>query len=153
MRQNYVVQLSDEDRRICDETVDKLKGSSQEARRARILSQLDVDGSGWCDRQVAEAFCSHVRTVENVRRRCVLEGFRQSDLVREHPAIVCSWQAHWEEIVPFLSVTDTFRKTIFATDHSACCTSCGHPQAGGHRALRQGLARPCRRRGGSSGHS
>ena len=75
MKKKYVVRLSDEERTICDETVDKLKGSSQKARRIRILRQVDADGPGWTDRQVAEAYRCRVQTVENVRRRCVLEGF------------------------------------------------------------------------------
>ncbi|MDE0625538.1 MAG: helix-turn-helix domain-containing protein [Bryobacterales bacterium] len=37
--------------------------------------QTDVDGPGWTDRQVADAYRCRTRTVENVRRRCVLEGF------------------------------------------------------------------------------
>ena len=75
MRKKCVVRLSDEEHRICDETVDKPKGGSQRARRARILRQRDVDGSSWSVRQVAETYRSRVRTDENVRRRCVLEGF------------------------------------------------------------------------------
>lgn len=71
----YVVRLTDEERKICEATVDRLKGSSQKARRARILLQVDADGPGWKDRQVAEAFRCRVKTVENTRRRCVLEGF------------------------------------------------------------------------------
>ena len=71
----YVVRLTDEERKTCEETIGKLKGSSQKARRARILLQVDVDGPAWTDRQVAEAFHCRVQTVEDVRRRCVLEGF------------------------------------------------------------------------------
>ena len=71
----YVVRLTHEERKICEATVDRLKGSSQKARRARVLLQLDADGPGWTDRQVANAFRCRVKTVENTRRRCVLEGF------------------------------------------------------------------------------
>ena len=58
--------------------MDKLAGSSQKARRARILRQVDADGPNWTDRQVAVAFRCRIRTVENTRRRCVLEGFEQA---------------------------------------------------------------------------
>ena len=75
MKKKYIVRLSDEERQICDETIGRLKGSSQKARRARILRQVDADGPNWTDRRVAEAFRCRARTVENVRRRCVLEGF------------------------------------------------------------------------------
>lgn len=71
----YVVRLTDEERKLCEDTIDRLKGGSQKARRARILLQVDADGPSWTDRQVAEAFRCRVQTVENVRRRCVLEGF------------------------------------------------------------------------------
>ena len=71
----YVVRLTDEERKICEETIDRLTGSSQKARRARILLQVDASGPAWTDRQVADAFRCRVKTVENVRRRCVLEGF------------------------------------------------------------------------------
>ena len=74
----YVVRLTDEERKCCDATVDKLAGSSQKARRARILRQVDADGTNWTDRQVAAAFRCRIRTVENTRRRCVLEGFEQA---------------------------------------------------------------------------
>ena len=34
-----------------------------------------MDGPGWTDQKVAEAYRCRTRTVENVRRRCVLEAF------------------------------------------------------------------------------
>ena len=74
----YILRLTDEERKLCDETVDKLAGTSQKARRARILRQVDANGPGWTDRQVAEAFRCRIRTVENTRRRCVLEGFERA---------------------------------------------------------------------------
>ena len=46
----YVVRLTDEERKCCDATVDKLAGSSQKARRARILRQVDADGPNWTGR-------------------------------------------------------------------------------------------------------
>ena len=75
MKKKYIVRLTDEKRQICDDTIDKLKGSSQKARRARILRQVDADGPNWTDRQVAEAYRCRTRTVEKIRRRYVLEGF------------------------------------------------------------------------------
>ncbi len=52
----YIVRLSEAERKTCEEVVKKLKGSSQKARRARILLKVDADGPDWCDQQVAEAF-------------------------------------------------------------------------------------------------
>ena len=37
MHKRYVVRLSDEERSTCEEVIKNLKGSSQKARRARIL--------------------------------------------------------------------------------------------------------------------
>ena len=74
----YIVRLTDEERKLCDETIGRLSGSSQKARRARILRQVDVAGPGWQDQPVAEAYGCRVQTVENVRKRCVLEGFERA---------------------------------------------------------------------------
>ena len=40
----YIVRLSEAERKTCQEVIGKLKGSSQKARRARILLQVDA---GW----------------------------------------------------------------------------------------------------------
>src|SRR6202171_6831102 len=75
MYKKYIVRLSDEERCICQEVIKKLKGSSQKARRARILLKADVDGPGWSDTKIAEAFDCRVQTIENLRKRLVTEGF------------------------------------------------------------------------------
>ena len=82
----YVVRLTDEERKICAATIARLKGSSQKARRARILLQVDAEGPSWTDRQVATAYRCRTQTVENVRRRCVLEGFDLSLQGRQRSA-------------------------------------------------------------------
>ncbi len=69
------MRLSAEERKVCAEVIRKLSGSSEKARRASILLQVDAAGPDWTDRPVAEALGCRVQTVENVRRRCVLEGF------------------------------------------------------------------------------
>ena len=74
MHKRHIVRPTEEERRTCDATSEKLKGSSQKARRARVLLQADVDGPRWTGRQVAEAYRRRTRTVGHVRRRCVLEG-------------------------------------------------------------------------------
>jgi hypothetical protein len=75
MYKKYIVRLSDEERGTCEEVVKKLKGSSQKARRARILLKADADGPGWPDAKIAEAFNCRVQTIEMVRKRLVTEGF------------------------------------------------------------------------------
>ena len=75
MNKKYVVRLSDEERSVCQDIIKKLKGSSQRFRRAQILLKADVDGPGWTDAKIAEAFDCRVQTVEQLRKRLVTEGF------------------------------------------------------------------------------
>ena len=75
MNKKYIVRLSEEERRVCREVVQHLKGTSQKVRRAQILLQADVLGPGWTDTQIAAAYHCRVQTVENVRRALVTDGF------------------------------------------------------------------------------
>ena len=75
MFKKYIVRLSDDERGLCQEVVKSLKGSSQKARRAQILLKADADGPSWPDVKIAEAFNCRVQTIENLRKRLVLEGF------------------------------------------------------------------------------
>ena len=75
MNKKYIVRLSKKERQQLNETVKSLKGSSQKARRARILLKADIKGPGWTDLKIAEAFSCRVQTVENLRKRLVAEGF------------------------------------------------------------------------------
>lgn len=78
MRKKYVVRLTDAERERCVEIVDKLSGTSQKVKRANILLKADAEGPAWTDEEIAEAFRCRRQTVENVRKRCVLEGFEQA---------------------------------------------------------------------------
>ena len=75
MNKKYIVRLSQQERQQLNETVKSLKGSSQKARRAKILLKADIKGPGWTDLKIAEAFSCRVQTVENLRKRWVTEGF------------------------------------------------------------------------------
>ena len=75
MNKKFIVRLSDEERGVCQEIIKKLKGSSQKVRRAHILLKADADGPGWTDSRIAEAFNCRVQTIENLRKRLVIEGF------------------------------------------------------------------------------
>jgi hypothetical protein len=75
MYKKYIVRLSDQERGVCQEIIQKLKGSSQKARRAKILLKADADGPAWPDTKIAEAFDCRVQTVENIRKRLVTESF------------------------------------------------------------------------------
>jgi hypothetical protein len=78
MNKKYVVRLTDQERAELAAVIKKLKGTSQKVRRAQILSKADVDGPGWTDHRVAEAFGCRRQTVENVRQRLVERGFREA---------------------------------------------------------------------------
>jgi Homeodomain-like domain len=78
MNKKYIVRLSDAERRACEKVVSESKGSSQKARRARILLKADADGLAWTDDKISEAFGCRVQTVENVRKRFVTESFESA---------------------------------------------------------------------------
>jgi hypothetical protein len=75
MYKKYVVRLCEDERRVCQEVVKKLNGSSQKVRRAQILLKADADGPAWPDAKIAEAFNCRVQTIENLRKRLVTESF------------------------------------------------------------------------------
>ena len=75
----YIVRLTDEERLLCEDTLKRVSAASQKARRARILLLADADGpDAWIDAEIAKACRCRTATVENVRRRCVLEGFERA---------------------------------------------------------------------------
>ncbi len=71
----FIVDLSDEERQVCQEVVKKLKGTSQKVKRANILLKAD---KRWIDARIAEALDCRVNTVENLRKRFVEVGFEQA---------------------------------------------------------------------------
>ena len=75
MNKKYNVRLSDEERQACQDVVKKLKGTSQKVRRAQVLLKADADGPAWTDARIAEAFNCRVQTIENLRKRVVIESF------------------------------------------------------------------------------
>ena len=74
MAKIYVVRLTPGERRGLEAMVRKGRAAACRIRHANILMKADADGSAWTDTRIAEAFGCHLRTVENVRRRFVLEG-------------------------------------------------------------------------------
>ena len=77
-QKKYIVRLTAQEREVCQQTVRKLSGSSEKVRRAQVLLKADADGPAWTDQQIADAFSCRTKTVENIRQRCVLEGFEQA---------------------------------------------------------------------------
>jgi len=75
VKKKYIVRLTDEERSTLKSFIKKLSGSSQKVRRAQILLKADAEGPSWSDKKIAEAFSCRTKTVENVRKRLVTEGF------------------------------------------------------------------------------
>lgn len=75
MLKKYIVWLSDEERQTCAEVVKKLNGTSQKVRRAQMFLKADVDGPGWTDAKIADAFNCRTQTLEKLTKRLVTEGF------------------------------------------------------------------------------
>jgi hypothetical protein len=78
MQKQYIVSLTDQERRVLVAVIKKLKGTSQKLRRAQILLKADAEGPKWTDRQITEAFSCRTKTVENVRQRLVERGFEET---------------------------------------------------------------------------
>ena len=75
MAKKYIVRLSEQEKKSLEDLVTKLKGTSQKVRRASILLRANVEGPSWSDAKIAEALSCRTRTIENVRRRLVTDGF------------------------------------------------------------------------------
>lgn len=71
----FIVELSDQERQLCQSVVKKLKGTSQKVKRANILLKADL---GWSDAKIAEALDCRTKTVENIRKRFVEDGFEKT---------------------------------------------------------------------------
>lgn len=71
----FIVDLSDKERQLCQEVAKKLKGTSQKVKRANILLKAD---QGWSDAKIAEALDCRTKTVENIRKRFVENGFEET---------------------------------------------------------------------------
>ncbi len=76
MEKKYIVRLTVEERKVLRDVVKKLKRSSQKVRRAQVLFMADADGPNWTEKNIAEAFSCRTKTVENVRRRLLTDGFK-----------------------------------------------------------------------------
>ncbi len=74
-----IVRLPDEERAVCQEVVQRLKGASEKVRRAQLqLLTADADGACWPDSKIVEAFDRRVQTLESLRRRLAAEGFERA---------------------------------------------------------------------------
>lgn len=73
----YIVSLSELERQSLTEMLQKGKAAARKLTRVRILLKANVGdgGAGWKDQQISEALDVGITTVENTRKKFVMEGF------------------------------------------------------------------------------
>ncbi len=83
----YIVRLSQEERETLMKLVRGGKAAARKITRGRMLLKADAGtgGPGWTDQRIAETLEIGVRTVENLRRRCVEEGLEAAVTDRPRP--------------------------------------------------------------------
>ena len=74
MNKKYIVRLTSDERKELEDVVSKGLAQAYKIKHANVVLKADADGPAWSDVEIAEAFCCHVRTVEGIRKRFVLEG-------------------------------------------------------------------------------
>ena len=70
----FVVRLTADERSALQELIGRPRVAGDKALRARMLLKADVEGPGWADPQIAEAFEVGLSTVHRLRQRLVEEG-------------------------------------------------------------------------------
>jgi transposase len=80
----YIVRLTAEERQTLQQLVVGPRVARDKALRARMLLKADVDGPGWGDRQIADAFDVGVSTIHRLRQRVVENGL-EAALPRQPP--------------------------------------------------------------------
>ena len=83
----YIVRLSQQERETLVKLVRGGKAAVRKITRVRMLLKADAGtgGPGWTDQRIAETLEVGVRTVENLRRRCVEEGLEAAVVDRPRP--------------------------------------------------------------------
>jgi transposase len=80
MQKRYVVKLDKNERKDLSQLVKQEKIAAKKRTHAQVLLLADCSkhGSGWTDEAIAEACRVTVQTVENIRKRLVLEGLEMA---------------------------------------------------------------------------
>jgi hypothetical protein len=80
MHKRYVVKLDKDERRELSQLVTKEKVAAKKRTHAQVLLLADggKQGPAWKDSAIAEACQVTVQTVENIRKRLVLEGLESA---------------------------------------------------------------------------
>jgi len=80
MQKRYVVKLDKDERKELSQLVKQEKIAAKKRTHAQVLLVADCSkhGPGWKDEAIAEACRVTVQTVENIRKRLVLEGLEMA---------------------------------------------------------------------------
>lgn len=78
----YVIRLTEEERAALQDLIGKPRAAAAKVLRARMVLKADVDGPGWSDPHIGEAFEVGVSTVHRLRQRLVEEGLEAALLRR-----------------------------------------------------------------------
>jgi len=86
MKKRYVARLSGVEREQLEGLVKRGREAAYRRRHAQVLLRVDEGerGNGLIDREVAERVGCSRRTVEQIRQRCVCEGFPTALERRQH---------------------------------------------------------------------
>ena len=63
MKKKYIVVLSDAERKMLRDCVEKGRAPTYKIRHAHILLKADAEVPGWRDAEISEAFGCHTQTV------------------------------------------------------------------------------------------
>ena len=76
MRKKYIVELTSEERNRLEAVINSDRIAAHKRKHAQMLLKADqgVQGPGWSDIKIADAFDCHRTTVENLRKRLVEHG-------------------------------------------------------------------------------
>ena len=88
MNKQYIVRLSDEERRQLTQLTSQGKAAAYKIRHAHLLLKADAEGPAWTDTKIAESCSVSVNTVLGVRQRCVEQGL-EAALNRTPQAYPC----------------------------------------------------------------
>ena len=86
MPKKYVVELTEDERKLLKELVSKGKAAARKIQHAQVLLKADgaPGGPAWKDRKIAETFSLTVCTIERIRQRFVEHGLDDA-LERRQP--------------------------------------------------------------------
>lgn len=108
MKKKYVVKLTDAEQQELVDIVNTGKKEASKIRNAHILLKSDVNGPGWTDVKIADAYAVTDRTVAKVRKRFVEGGFSRAlyRVKRKHPPTPCKLDGEAEAKLIALSCSE-----------------------------------------------